>query len=108
MSGEAQLLLWIAGVHLLGFVCVGMLILAALRDPPDTPGTSDSSSDDGWGNQRPVRPSPWNVPGGGLPLPDALQSAVRLRGPGRLSDLLPKPDRRPAREPERTPVRADN
>jgi len=103
MSGNAQLILWIAGVHLLGLICVGVLLIPALRsDDQQSPG-SEGSSDDGWGNLPPERPRPKLWPGGGLPLPDAVQSRVRLRGPGRLADLLPSPGRRPAREPVRTP-----
>jgi hypothetical protein len=106
MHGEAQLLLWITGVHLLGIVCVGLLIIPALRDADDSAQGSEGGSDDGWGNLPvdPPRPSRW--PGGGIPLPDAVQSRIRLREPGRLRDRLPAPQRRPAREPDRRPVRA--
>jgi hypothetical protein len=107
MSGEAQLLLMIAGVHLLGLICVAVLMIPALRDQPDTPSRPiDGDSDDGWGNY-PRRPrSPRDVPGGGLPLPDAEPARVRLRGHERLREVLPGRERRPAREPERDPVRA--
>jgi hypothetical protein len=108
MSGEAQLLLWIAGVHLLGFLCVGLLMIPALRDSNDVPPHSDSDSDDGWGNLPTVPRSPSRFPGGGLPLPDAVQSRVRLREPGRLADRRPAPQRRPAREPDRRPVRTSS
>jgi hypothetical protein len=107
MSGEAQLLLWIAGVHLLGLACVAVLMIPALRDQPDSPPKPiDGDSDDGWGNY-PRRPrDPRDVPGGGLPLPDAEPARVRLRGHERLADRLPGRERRPAREPERDPVPA--
>ena len=106
MSGEAQLLLWIAGVHLLGFVCVAMLMIPALRDSDDPPSSSEGGSDDGWGNLPNVPPKPSRWPGGGLPLPDAIQSRIRLREPGRLADLIPAHERRTTREPDRRPVRA--
>ena len=50
---------------------------------------------------------PKTSPSGGLPLPDAVPASVRLRGPGRLSELRPQRERRPAREPvpQRRPVR---
>jgi hypothetical protein len=105
MSGEAQLLLWIAGVHLLGFICVGMLMLPALRESGDQSEETEGGSDEGWGNLPNAKPSPSRWPGGGLPLPDAVQSPVRLREPGRLADRIPPPERRPAREPDRRPVR---
>jgi hypothetical protein len=105
MSGEAQLMLMIAGVHLLGLACVAVLMIPALRDRPDPPRPADGGSDDGWGNY-PRRPkSPRDLPGGGLPLPDAVPARIRLRGHERLRDLLPSPERRPSREPDRAPVR---
>jgi hypothetical protein len=106
MSGEAQLMLMIAGVHLLGLACVAVLMIPALREGPDVPPRpSDGGSDDGWGNY-PRRPtSPHDVPGGGIPLPDAAPARVRLRDHGRLRERLPTRQRRPAREPVRRPVR---
>ena len=103
---EVQLLLWLTGIHFVGFICVGLLMLPALRDDKDPPTDQDSGrSDDGWGNLPAGKPEPTNRPGGGIPLPDAEQSPVRLREPGRISEKLPRPERRPAREPERRPVR---
>lgn len=107
MSSDAQVLLWIAGVHLLGLACVGVLLIPALRENgPGTARRSDSEGDDGWGRGPKRPPEPPVPPRGGIPLPDAEQSGVRLREPGRLSELLPKRDRRPAREPARRPERA--
>src|SRR5437588_8316598 len=109
MSAEAQLMLMIAGVHLVGLACVAVLMVPALRDVPEAPpGPPEDGSDDGWGN-RPREPnSPHDVPGGGLPLPDAVPARVRLRDHRRMRDLLPGRERRPAREPERTPVRVSH
>jgi hypothetical protein len=46
--------------------------------------------------------------GGGMtapaPLPDAAPSPVRLREPGRIGEQYPRPARRPAHAPERTPA----
>jgi hypothetical protein len=42
---------------------------------------------------------------GGIPLDDASPARVRLRGQGRLADKLRAQARRPAREPDRAPVR---
>src|SRR5579875_1956337 len=107
MSGSAQLLLVIAGVHLFGFAAVAVLILPALREGwnPST-GPQGSDSDDG-GGRGPERPphAPPSAPRGGLPLPDAVPARVRLREPARLGDLRPRRERRPAREPERLPER---
>ena|SRR5437588_1319643 len=105
MSGAAQLMLMIAGVHVLGLVCVAVLLIPALRDGPDSPPRPDPGSDDGWGpgpHEPPIRPG---APDGGIPLPDARPARVRLREHGRLADRLPRRERRPAREPARRPVR---
>jgi hypothetical protein len=107
MSSDAQLMLMIAGMHLLGLVCAAVLLVPALRERPEfPPQNSDPGSDGGWG-RGPDRPPPPQDPpsGGGIPLPDAVQSRVRLRDHRKLSEQLPKRDRRPAREPERTPAR---
>ena len=106
MPGDAQLLMMMAGVHLLALACVGLLMVPALRDGnwPATRGP-DSDSDDGWGRgprRPPSRPEP---PRGGIPLPDADQSGIRLRDHERLGDRLPRRERRPTREPAREPVR---
>ena len=104
---EVELLLWLTGIHFVGLICVGLLMLPALREDNDPPAEdSGGGSDDGWGNQPNVKPDSGGWPGGGIPLPDAEQSKVRLREPGRIREKLPLPTRRPVREPERTPVPA--
>jgi hypothetical protein len=103
---EVQLLLWMTGIHFIGFICVGLLMIPALRDGEEPTDQDSGSGDDGWGNLPNVRPTAPTRPGGGIPLPDAEQSRVRLRGPGRISDVLNDPRRRPSREPTRRPVRA--
>ncbi|HWE34803.1 MAG TPA: hypothetical protein VG410_15030 [Solirubrobacteraceae bacterium] len=108
MTGDSQLiLLMIAGVHLLGLGCVAVLMVTALRtDPNDPPHSANSDGDDGRGN-KPRRPrAPSGRPRGGIPLPDAEPAGVRLRDHTKLGDHLPHRERRPAREPDRRPVRA--
>ncbi len=103
---EVQLLLWLSGIHVVGFICVGVLLIPALRDNGDSPPGEDSgSSDDGWGNLPNRKPSTGGWPGGGIPLPDAEQSRIRLRGPERISERFARPQRRPVREPSRRPTR---
>lgn len=87
------------GVHV---VAVGLLVwhlLGAGDERPDWRGWFRPGED-----PAPApRPDP---PGrGGLPLPDALPSAVRLREAARLADAVPRPARRPAHAPERDPQR---
>ncbi len=106
MSGETQLVLMIAMMHLLGLICAGILLLPALRDAPaPPPRSSEDGSDDGWGHGPPRPPVRPEAPNGGIPLPDAVPARVRLRDHGRLAERLPHRERRPAREPDRTPVR---
>ena len=104
MSADAQLMLVIVGLHILGLACAALLIIPALRDTPGRP-SRPSDSDDGWGRgprRPPFSPRP---PDGGVPLPEAEQARVRLRDHGRLADSAPKRERRPAREPDREPAR---
>jgi len=96
----------IGGMHLLVLVCAVVLLIPALRDTPvQPPRPSDEGSDDGWGKGPPRPPLPPEVPTGGVPLPDAAQARVRLREHERLGDRLPARERRPAKEPDRRPVR---
>ena len=106
---EFQMMLFLVGVHIFGFVAVGLLMIPALRDDNSDTGEDSGNSDDGWGNRPNVKPDPSRWPGGGIPLPDAEQSTLRLREPGRLSDRHRTPARRPAREPAPAkPVRAND
>lgn len=108
MSGDTQLMLMIAGMHVLGLVCAAVLIIPALRDSPEIPPSRpDSGSDGGWGRgpDLPPKPAP-DAPRGGIPLPDAEPALIRLRDHRRFSEQLPERERRPAREPDRRPVRS--
>src|SRR5207244_2022991 len=72
MSGDAQLMLMIAGMHLLGLVCAAVLIIPALRDSPEfPPHRPDPGSDDGWGRGPEGPPKPPDPPRGGIPQLDA-------------------------------------
>src|ERR1700721_2372846 len=96
---EFQMMLFLVGVHIFGFIAIGLRRRPALRDDNSDTGEDSGSSDDGWGNRPNVKPDPSRWPGGGIPLPDAEKSAVRLREPRRLGDTLTSPERRPARAP---------
>lgn len=72
MSADAQLMLMIAGMHLLGLVCAAVLIIPALRDGPEfPPHPSDPGSDGGWGRGPDRPPTP----------PDPPRGASRCRTP---------------------------
>ena len=98
---------WQAG----GFDVVGLLplllvlvavlgpLLFVRRSAPPEPFDDDFGG--GGPPGPPAPPPPHRPPGGGVPLPNAVQARVRLRGHERLADGLPRPPRRSVREPDR-------
>jgi len=91
-------------VHVVGLAALVWALLLDEEDRPDWRGWF--GSDDG--EPGPLEPDP-RPSGYGLPLPDAAQSGVRLREPGRIADGHARPARRPAhpeRQPSRVPERA--
>ncbi|MSX02432.1 MAG: hypothetical protein F2813_04635 [Actinobacteria bacterium] len=98
MSGQFIAFL-ITGLSHVGAAAVLLVMLFRLGNdrPQDSRGWWDDQG--GPGKERPDRPDR-SPGGGGIPLPDAVQSTMRMRGPGRLADANPFPVRRsPAREP---------
>jgi hypothetical protein len=73
------------------------------RDSGSSSG-SDGEGEGGGGGGPPPLPLPPAPPRGGIPLPDAEQSATRLRDHDRPARRR-LARRRPAREPDRTPAR---
>ena len=109
VTSDQELTLIFGAIHLLALVFGGVLFWMFLHsetapawEPPDD---EESDGGGGGGNDRlgakPKKP----VSPGGLPLPDAAQAKLRLRGPGRLADAYPPAFRRPDHEPGRTPER---
>jgi hypothetical protein len=90
-------------VHFLG---VGVLIWGMM----DPDGKDDRPSWRDWwprdeGPEPPAAPSDPRGGGARVPiLPDAPQSPVRLREPGRIGEGRPKPPRRPEHAPEPAPA----
>lgn len=74
--------------------------------PSDGGSAADDSDTEGGGGRGPQSgpPKPPDTPRGGLPLPDAQPTRVRLRDHARPA-LTPQRPRRSAREPERAPER---
>jgi hypothetical protein len=98
MTEGVKLIFWIAAVHIVGLVCVGVLLLPALRDDSAAVQWNDEG-DDGWGGgSKTPTPRP-EAPTGGIPLPDSVPAGVRLRDHDRLGDKLPPRERRTIREP---------
>lgn len=96
LSGSA---VFVPPASLPALMIIPALFLGRRSSPP---GPEETDDDDGHGgSRRPDRPR--GLPGGGLPLPDAIQSSRRYRGTPR-STMIAKRDRRPAREPQRPRV----
>ena len=88
MSGDAQLMLMIAGMHLLGLVCVAVLIIPALREEPGLPPRNDTGSDDGggWGPKAPPKPKgpSTRAPSGGVKKVPGVVEGVGSHAPRRV------------------------
>ncbi len=81
-----------------------MLIPALIFRPGRRPpGASDDDHDDGGDGGTPTPDKPNGLPGGGVPLPDAVHARIRYRGTARTS-LIPSGERRREREPARRPL----
>ena len=102
MPGNSQA----GGFDIVGLVYLvivfGVMFFPVLLRRSQAPPSADSDHDEGWGPNPPPPPDSPSPPSGGLLLPDAEQSTVRLRGHGRLRDRY-RWRRRPAHEPVRTP-----
>jgi hypothetical protein len=83
-------------VHVIGMAALVWALLIDDENRPDWRGWWPDGDDE--------PPGPPPRPRDGLPLSDAEPSRVRLREPGRLADAHPRPARRPAHAPERTPT----
>jgi hypothetical protein len=108
MAADAEnLVLIIGAVHVIGLGLAAALLFMVMRaDTPRTwPTPRREDDDDGGGGGGRKRPGPSPTPSGGLPLPDAGPSRVRLRDHRRLADALPAPPRRRSGEPEPGPER---
>jgi len=108
MGEETLVVVLFGGLHLLGIGFALLLLLPLMRDERIAPTWVPPEDDDGGGGNDRVSPTPPRGPRpGGIPLPDAVPARVRLRGPERLADLTPAPQRRRehAPAPERAPER---
>lgn len=113
MAPDAKLMMIVGVLHLIGVVLATGLLVMFVRT--DTAGSSSQEADDGdgghggGGNDRVHPRAPSGPRGGGIPLPDAIQSRVRLRGPERLTGGRGLPRRRRTVEParRRSPARGE-
>src|SRR5688572_26284726 len=105
MSSDEELVLIFGALHLVALALgVLMFLLFVRSDTADGRQDPDDEDGGGGGSDR-ISKGPKTSPSGGIPLPDAVPARVRLRGPGRLADLLPRPERRRVAEPDRAPRR---
>jgi hypothetical protein len=91
------------GVVIALFVLVPPLVLYLRNSSASGPPNSDGDDGGGGGTGPPAGPP--DRPSGGIQLDDATPARIRLRGPGRLAERLPRRARRPAHEPDRAPAR---
>ena len=108
MSSSLELLLFVAGLHAAALAVAGALVVMMFQSGNDDLGPPSEDGGDGGGGIEPHRPKRGPSVGGGPPLPRSVPARVRLREPARLSELVPRPRRRPTREPgvpRRAPAR---
>src|SRR5918992_1841247 len=102
MSPDEELVVIFGALHLVALALgVLMLVLFLRSDTADGRQEPEDDEGGGGGSDR-IQRGPKTSPSGGIPLPDADPAPVRLRGPGRLADLLPRWERRRVAEPDRT------
>ena len=102
MRSSTELFLFAGGLHLAALTVVAALVVMMFR--ADTTNEFRPPSDDGGdgrGGIEPHKPSRGPLVGGGPPLPKSVPARVRLREPAEPGKLLPRRERRPAREPGR-------
>src|SRR4051794_34294569 len=104
MVREGGLILLLTGVHALGLALLCGMLWLSFRADDNAAGEDDG--DGGWGNDRRPPEDSRGPRDGGLPLPDATQSPVRLREPGRIAERWSRPQRRRTKEPQRVPARS--
>lgn len=105
LIGDAAAVPLVMGGLMWGLALAALASFVLFYGPGSNPGPSDDGGDDfGPGDDRPRLPRP----GGGIPLPDAVQSPMRLRGhpPARraVRPRRPEPAPRPSRSPRRLPL----
>jgi hypothetical protein len=106
MVPDEELMVIFGALHLIA-LALGVLMFVLFLRSDAADGRQDPEDDEGGGEggSDRITKGPKTSPSGGIPLPDAEPAPVRLRGPERLSDLLPRRERRRVAEPQRAPRR---
>jgi hypothetical protein len=101
MTPDEELMVIFGALHLVALVLGAVLFVMFLRSDAGSRFKGPEEDDGGGGGNDRIGGGPKSSPSGGIPLPDAIQSTVRLRGAGRLADLRPRRERRRVVEPAR-------
>jgi hypothetical protein len=100
MTPDEELMVIFGALHLVALVLGAVLFLMFLRSDTGSRFKPPEDDDGGGGGNDRIGGGPKSSPSGGIPLPDAVQSRIRLRSPHqRLVDLRPRPARRRVPEP---------
>ena len=86
-------------LHLVALVLGLILFVMFLRSEAGSSFKPPDEDEGGGGGNDRVTDKPKNSPSGGIPLPDAVQSAIRLRTHERLRDAYRHRERRRVAEP---------
>ena len=86
-------------LHVVALALGVLLFLLFLRSETRDGQNPPEDDEGGGGGSDRISDRPKTSPSGGIPLPDAEPAPIRLRGPGRLADLYPRPERRRVAEP---------
>jgi hypothetical protein len=101
MTPDEELMVIFGALHLIALVLGLILFIMFLRSEAGSGFKRPDDDDDGGGGNDRVTDKPKNSPSGGIPLPDAIQSSVRLRSHERLRDAYRQRERRRVAEPAR-------
>jgi hypothetical protein len=100
MTPDEELMVIFGALHLAALV-LGLILFVMFLRSEAGPGFKPPDDDDGGGGNDRVTDKPKNSPSGGIPLPDAIQSSIRLRSHERLRDAYRQRERRRVAEPGR-------
>ena len=100
MTPDEELMVIFGALHLVALV-LGLILFVMFLRSEAGPGFKPPDDDDGGGGNDRVTDKPKNSPSGGIPLPDAIQSSIRLRAHERLRDAYRQRERRRVAEPAR-------
>jgi hypothetical protein len=101
VTPDEELMVIFGVLHLVALALGVVLFVMFVRSDRGSRGPSDDDESGGGGGNDRISGRPKGSPSGGIPLPDAVQPAVRLRGTDRLRDLRGRPGRRRVVEPSR-------